>query len=58
MRLAVCIGLVLAYLLGVTAVISAVGKARRPITGATASGVFAFNLLYALATVYLYLSGE
>lgn len=58
MRLAVCIGLVLAYLLGVTAVISAGGKPRRPITGTTASGVFVFNLLYALATVYLYLSGE
>jgi len=57
-RLAVCIGLVLAYLLGVTAVIAAVGKPRRPITGGTASGVFIFNLLYALATIYLYLSGE
>lgn len=58
MRLAVCIGLVLAYLLGVTTVIAAVGKPRRPITGPIASAVFVFNLIYALATVYLYLSGE
>lgn len=57
MRLAACIILVAAFLLGVTAVISAVGKPRKPLTGGTASGVFIANLIYALLVVYLYLSG-
>jgi len=57
-RLAVCIILVAAYFLGVLATIAYVGKPRRPLQASTAAGVFGFNLLYALMTVYLYLSGE
>ena len=58
MRLAVCITLVALFFLGITLVIAAVGKPRRPLTAGTASTVFVVNLIYALMVIYLYLSGE
>lgn len=58
MRLAACIILVAAFLLGVTVVIGRVGKPTRPVTSGVASLTFLFNLVYALLVVYLYLSGE
>lgn len=58
MRLAVCIILVGLLFVGVVAAIAAIGKPRGPLTSGTAAGVFVWNLVCALLTIYLYLSGE
>lgn len=57
MRLAVTIAIVALFLLSTAIVIGAVGKPRKPVSSATATTVFVANLVYALAIVYLYLSG-
>lgn len=59
MRLAACIILIAAFLLGVYQVISAVGRPRRvPLTGSVAARHVVFQLAYMSIVVYLYLSGE
>lgn len=58
MRLAVLIAGVGLAFLATCLTTSAVGKPRGPITGSQATGAFIGNLLWAIALVYLYLSGE
>ena len=59
MRLAACILLIAAFLLGIYQVIAAVGRPRRvPLTGNLAARHVIFQLVYMAIVVYLYVSGE